>query len=135
VFVGPNGERRCQDGGHQQLGTSHTEDIDDKSPTLDTTTGIGGKAPTFGTTAVIGGSVTFGMTAGTIASIGDNAAVFGTTWICGMAPTTRTVGMASINGKVATGTIVQLRHDRNARDGERSDEGVGREQDAARRGT
>jgi hypothetical protein len=73
VFVGPNGDRRCRDGGHRWLGTRHTEGISGKSPTLGTTTSIGGKAPTFSTMAGIGGSVTFGMTTGTAADIGDNA--------------------------------------------------------------
>jgi hypothetical protein len=66
---------------------------------------IGVKAPTFGTTAGIGGSVTFGTTAGTTTDIGGSVEVFDTTWICGMTPTAGTVGMASISGRVATGTI------------------------------
>jgi hypothetical protein len=39
----------------------HMEGIDSKSPPLGTTKGIGGKAPTFGTTVGIGGSITFGI--------------------------------------------------------------------------
>jgi hypothetical protein len=79
VFVGPNGDRRCQDGGHRRLGMGHMEGIGGKSPTLGTTTGIGGKAPTFGTTVGIGGSVTFGMTSGTATGIGDSEMLFDTT--------------------------------------------------------
>jgi hypothetical protein len=45
------------------------------------------------------------MTAGTAVDIGGSATVFDTTWICCTAPTVRTVGMASISGRVATGTI------------------------------
>jgi hypothetical protein len=40
-FVGPNRDQRCRDGGHQWLGTGHTEGISGKSPTLGTTTGVG----------------------------------------------------------------------------------------------
>jgi hypothetical protein len=67
--------------------------------------GIGGKSPTFSTTMGIGRNVTFGMTAGTAVSIGGSEAVFDTTWICGMAPTAGTVGMVSISGRVATGSV------------------------------
>jgi hypothetical protein len=105
VFVGPNGDRCCQNVGHRRLGKSHTEGIGGKSPTLGTTMGIGGMAPTFDTAAGIGGSVTFGMTMGTTAGIGGSVAVFGATWIFGTPPTAGTVGMASISGRVATGTI------------------------------
>lgn len=69
------------------------------------TTGIGGESPTFGLTTGISGSVSFGMMGGTAANIGSSAAVFGTTWIRGMAPTVGTVDMASISGRVPTGTI------------------------------
>jgi hypothetical protein len=67
--------------------------------------GINDKSPTLGTTTGIGGSVTFGMTMGTAVGIGGITAVFDTTWICGMALTAGTVGMASISGRVATGMI------------------------------
>jgi hypothetical protein len=67
--------------------------------------GVGGKAPTFGTTTGIGGSITFDLTVGIAAIIGGNAAVFGTTWICGTTPTVGTVGMVSISGRMAMGTI------------------------------
>jgi hypothetical protein len=107
------------------------EGIGGKSPTLGTMTGIGDKAPTFDMMEGIGGSVTFGMTAGTTASIGVNAAVFGTTWICGTSPTMGTVSMASISGRVATGTIARLQHNRNARDDDRSDVAREHEQDVA----
>jgi hypothetical protein len=48
----------------------HIEGIGGKSPTLGTMMGIRCKAPTFDTIADIGGCITFGMTAGTVASIG-----------------------------------------------------------------
>jgi hypothetical protein len=76
-----------------------------KSPTLGPTTGIGGKTPTFDTTVGIDDNVTFGMTVGTATGLVGSAAVFGATWICGTTPTAGTVGMASISGRVATGTI------------------------------
>jgi hypothetical protein len=83
---------------------SHTEDIDDKSPTLGTTMGIGGEAPTFGTTAGIGDNITFGMTWGNAANIWGIGDVRhhmdrGTT------PTAGIAGMASISERVATITI------------------------------
>jgi hypothetical protein len=103
--MGPNRDRHYRDGGHWWLGTRHTEGIGGKSPTFGTTTGIGGKAPTFGTTTGIGGKVTFGMTMGLTASIGGSAVVFGTTWIGGTSLIAKTIGMASISGRVATGKI------------------------------
>jgi hypothetical protein len=40
MFVGPNGDRHCRDGGYQRLGTGHMEGIGGKSPTLGTTTAL-----------------------------------------------------------------------------------------------